>query len=249
MNVKTKGRTGEFEVRDLLQQSANKVTNGLGLAPLVIERNVDQVRSALGNEKGSDLIGLPWFAIEVKRQENDGAFNGWWEQCKQAAWVWDEKGADVGAGGRRGRFAREPVLFSRKNRAGWDIRLFAYLLIDNGMRVRVPVDINLPHFLLYFENRIAYEMMKDVIDPDRKVGNLWGGVSKVDEKDEEKDPTSPTLPSSPQNIPQNTPEFSQNLLNLPPFSLNLIKFDSKTGAPLEAGIQPKMPAPKKPWET
>lgn len=228
MSAKSKGNTGEYEVRDLLQQSADKVTNRLGLPPLVIERNVDQVRSSLGNEKGSDLIGLPWFAIEVKRQENDGAFNGWWEQCKQAAWVWDEKGADVGAGGRRGRFAREPVLFSRKNRARWDIRLFAYLLIENGMKVRVPVDINLPHFLLYFENRIAYEMMKDQIYPDRKEVKQ----STVDENSAQKDPTSRISSPTPLLSPQETLAFNEKLLNLPQFAAIPIKFDSKTGKPL-----------------
>lgn len=155
-----KGRRGEYEVRDILQEACNEVCLELGLPNMSIERNVDQVRSFMGNGKGSDLAGLPWFAIEVKYQENDSAFNGWWKQCREAAWVYDEGGDERDTLGRKGRYAREPMLFWRKNWAGWSVRLFGHLFISSNTKVRIPVDINLPTFLLYFKPKIKFELGK-----------------------------------------------------------------------------------------
>lgn len=271
-SAKQKGMRGEYEVRDILQTATDEVCGALGMAKLMIERNVDQVRSSLGNQKGSDLTGLPWFAVEVKYQENDSAWNKWWDQCKSAAWVFDENGAEVGANGRRGYFAREPVLFSRKNHASWEVRLFAYLLIENGMRIRLPVDTTLPNFLLYFKNRLKYELMKKELERERKVEL---GPS-LDTRSVHSAPIERTLlgisaPSPGDNLPnllstgeiRPTPigEILPNLNQFTPISVDYeskeAKFDGKTGELLEGGVEalkqayidnPPSIVIKKPWD-
>lgn len=78
-------------------------------------------------------------ALEVKRVEADNPYmlNSWWTQTK-----------DQAAGGL------EPVLFYRMNNRPWDIRMFGYLDAGKGLRVRCPVDINLPAFSVWLENKI-----------------------------------------------------------------------------------------------
>lgn len=66
---KTKGAIGENEVKAIL------VAHGFPLC----RRNF-----ASGGQGGNDLIGVPGYGIEVKRQETTKPWE-WYEQCKEAA--------------------------------------------------------------------------------------------------------------------------------------------------------------------
>lgn len=146
---KQKGMQGEYEVRDLLQVEVNKIYEewnsnlvlGIGrIEPPTLRRNLEQRRSG-----GSDLDGLSWLALEVKRQENDSMINQWWDQCKSAA-VND-----------RGVYVKTPVLIWRQNHCPWRVRMFGFLIVidkPGGTRVQLPVDINLQGFLAYFRARV-----------------------------------------------------------------------------------------------
>lgn len=156
--AKAKGSHGEYEVRDLLQAQINEVYEqwnlnivaGVGLkVPPILKRNLEQTRGV-----GYDLEGLPWLALEVKRQEqaNQSRMDDWWEQTKASA----QDGL--------GSYVREPVLFYRKNHCPWRIRMFGYLIVRDapgGERVKTIVDINLPAFLAYFRGRMLRELGKE----------------------------------------------------------------------------------------
>lgn len=56
---------------------------------------------------GFDLVGIPWLALEVKRQENE-ALPDWWRQTVKQA---DEAAGQI------------PFLLWRKNRSPWRARV------------------------------------------------------------------------------------------------------------------------------
>lgn len=180
--AKQKGSNGEYEVIEILQKVVDEVYASFnekmrrvvkeaddfeGLLEWIdlevprLKRNLTQTQQAIGGS-GSDIDGLDWLAVEVKRQENDSSFNGWWIQCRNAAVKKDDQGNQIVVNGAA-VFEREPVLFSRKNRCPWDIRMLGYLAVDgdtgNGM-LRCPVDINLQSFLIFFRMRLECELRK-----------------------------------------------------------------------------------------
>lgn len=71
----SKGKRGEREVCDELQPIVDTVATSLGMAAPRIRRNLQQ-----SGDGGEDIIGLPWYAIEVKRCETL-ALDRWWQQC------------------------------------------------------------------------------------------------------------------------------------------------------------------------
>ena len=71
----SKGKRGEREVCDELQPVVDSVAKELGMAAPRIRRNLAQ-----SGDGGEDIIGLPWYAIEVKRCETL-ALDKWWRQC------------------------------------------------------------------------------------------------------------------------------------------------------------------------
>lgn len=80
INVRNKGANGEREAADLLQPVVDSVATRLGLQAPRLRRNLMQY--AVG---GEDLVGLPWYSIEIKRVETL-AVATWWEQAvRQAA--------------------------------------------------------------------------------------------------------------------------------------------------------------------
>src|SRR5688572_14906985 len=101
MFARRKGANGELEIMRLIQPTVDRVCEGCGCPQIVLQKNRDQ-RYA---KKQYDVIGLPWFAFEVKRVENQSGINGWWEQVKDAA--------------REGQI---PVLFYRQNNRPWMVR-------------------------------------------------------------------------------------------------------------------------------
>lgn len=74
INARTKGANGEREVADILQRVVNEVAIKCGYVAPRIRRNTEQ--SQIG---GEDLVGLPWYSIEVKRVERVD-LPKWWAQ-------------------------------------------------------------------------------------------------------------------------------------------------------------------------
>lgn len=125
---KAKGYRGEVEVLELLQTRLNRVYQVRNLPFIELSRSPHQ----------RDIVGVSWLAPEVKRVENDSPCNvaSWWEQCKSQA--------------KEGQY---PVLFYRKNKRPWTIRMFGHLACGQ-MRVTCPVDISLEAFMTWFELEI-----------------------------------------------------------------------------------------------
>lgn len=71
----SKGKRGEREVCDELQPVVDSVATSMGMAAPRIRRNLAQ-----SGDGGEDIVGLPWYAIEVKRCETL-ALDKWWRQC------------------------------------------------------------------------------------------------------------------------------------------------------------------------
>lgn len=127
-HAKNKGANGEREVIGLLQPIIDSVfgldleadeVNGLGRFELGVpelRRNLEQVRSG-----GHDVEGIPWLAIEVKRQEQLG-INNWWEQTIRQA---GEKAL--------------PVLIFKQNRKKW--RVMMYGSIEGLLKARVEISL------------------------------------------------------------------------------------------------------------
>lgn len=79
INVRAKGANGEREVCDLLQPIVDRVAAEHGLVAPRLRRNVEQCQVG-----GEDIVGLPWYSIEVKRVERV-EIDKWWRQaCVQA---------------------------------------------------------------------------------------------------------------------------------------------------------------------
>lgn len=134
--AKNKGARGEYEAIALLQPVVNKVYGEFGIDPPRLLRNLEQVINRFGRY---DICGVDWLAIEVKRQETLSV-NSWWEQAKNSA-----------------NSTQEPVLIYRQNSRKWRVVMFGY--IPAGERkVRCPVEINLPPFLIWFETRLREEL-------------------------------------------------------------------------------------------
>jgi hypothetical protein len=127
LNARSKGQRGEREIVDMLQPIVDKVY-GTGSTSKLLQRNAQQ--SSVG---GHDIVGLDWIALEVKRVETSFQ-NAWWEQCKRQALV----------------VKAEPVLIYRQSRQPWKVRMYGHLPVGSR-NVKCVVDIDLPAFLLWFE--------------------------------------------------------------------------------------------------
>lgn len=132
--ARNKGARGEREIYKLLQPIVDEEYTAAGLEPPVLQRNSLQSRGG-----GYDIVGLEWMAPEVKYQENMQV-KAWWRQTK-----------------RQARPEQTPVLFYRKNHAPWRVVMFGYLPAG-ATRVRVPVDISIDAFLVYFRQRLKSEL-------------------------------------------------------------------------------------------
>lgn len=136
---RNKGARGEREVIACLQPIVDKVCDTCGQPKLVLRRNQDQRFAA----KQYDLIGVPWMAFEVKRQENLSGLKGWWRQTLDSA-----------------REGQVPVLFYRKNHSKWKVRMYVPVVAGPKRRVKATVTMDLPTFLVWFEQRLMSELSK-----------------------------------------------------------------------------------------
>jgi len=86
----------------------------------------------------SDVTGLEWLSIEVKRVENDlpSGLNAWWEQCK-----------------RQAHEHQQPVLFHRMNGREWNVRTYIFTLCDKT-QIKLPVDMEWRVFRVWLKEMI-----------------------------------------------------------------------------------------------
>ena len=119
-NGRVKGKAAEREVVNLLRAALPELPD--------IRRNLDQTRAG-----GYDILGVPGFAIEVKRHEK-GFQASWWAQTlKQAA-----------------ETEQAPALFYRASRRPWRVR-FVLSLYEK----RYVVEAALEEFIRYYrENHL-----------------------------------------------------------------------------------------------
>lgn len=134
LNARSKGQRGEREVIDLLQPHVDEVSQYNQVEPPLLQRNTLQ-----SDQGGFDIVGLPGFALEVKRVETDqpGQVAKWWEQSVRQA------GKDL-----------EPVLFYRQNSRPWKVRVFSRLDLGDGRRYKIPSDIKVEHFIFWMKARL-----------------------------------------------------------------------------------------------
>ena len=90
---------------------------------------------------GYDIVGLEFLALEVKFQEQI-TINAWWRQTTEQA-------------GQN----RVPVLIYRKSRVAWRVVMYGTLAAGVD-KLRVPVDISLEDFLVWFDARLSYELSR-----------------------------------------------------------------------------------------
>lgn len=138
VHVVNKGKNGEREVVNLLQPYVNRVYEGLGMEAPDLLRN--QMQTAVG---GYDIVGLPWLALEVKRQEQL-SLNAWWAQVTKAA-----------------KPEQVPVVIFRQNRQKWQVLMPAWLHTGGQGHTQIRAQCTLEDFLGWFEQRVLYEAKKE----------------------------------------------------------------------------------------
>lgn len=139
LNSRAKGLRGENEAISLLQPVCDKVTDLCGQPRMELVRDTRQRYEA----KHYDIFGCPWIALEIKRHENLQGLEGWWKQVKDAAGP-----------------KQIPVLMYRQNNAQWRVRMKAPIYLCKGKIVRMTVNITLGDFLIWFEQKLMYELSR-----------------------------------------------------------------------------------------
>lgn len=132
--ARNKGKGGEREVIALLQPVVNEVYVAHEMEPPRLQRNL--LQADLG---GCDMHGLEWFAPEVKFHEANYA-PAWWTQAVRQA-------------GNN----RVPVLFYRRSRVDWQVRM--YVTLCQGCTVPATVDVEA--FLKWFRLALTVEVGRE----------------------------------------------------------------------------------------
>lgn len=138
IHVLNKGKAGEREAIKFLQPTINKVYGAMGLEPIALFRNQNQ--SALG---GYDIDGLPWIALEIKRQEALN-FNAWWKQVSKAA------SAD-----------QVRVVMFRQNHKKWRFLMPVWLHTGGTGHFEVRGEVTKEDFLEWFEQSLIYHINRE----------------------------------------------------------------------------------------
>jgi len=104
-----KGKSGEREVRDLFRRAFINILDDVS----VIRRNHQQAEIG-----GADLVGVPYYSVEVKRVKQipwGKGLDDWWKQTVEQA------EAPLGN-------PKVPCLVFRQDRGKWFVMVWAYLL-------------------------------------------------------------------------------------------------------------------------
>jgi len=124
MNSRNKGQGGEREVVNLLNAA-------LGLN---LRRNVAQTQ-----EGGADIVRIPGFSIEVKRQEVLKV-SAWWTQTL-----------------RQAKEGTIPVLIYRQNRHPWRVRMLASVQVRGVVLNEAAIEISFEDFTAVLERYLKKE--------------------------------------------------------------------------------------------
>lgn len=139
---RNKGQRGEREFASLIQEWSAPVITAVGTEfALEMKRNLQQTR-----EGGHDLVGIPWLAVEVKRQENL-ALPAWWRQTVEQA-------ERVGA---------IPFLAYRQNRTPWRFRVeivAAHYGPAGGGTQRLTVDMDTEGACKWFQGELYWRLQQ-----------------------------------------------------------------------------------------
>ena len=132
---RNKGANAEREIVRLLQPIVDKIYVAYDMQEIpLLERNTLQC-----NKGGSDIAGLEWMALEIKRHESL-SLELWWEQCLSQS--------------KRGQ---TPILLYRQNGRKWRCQTHGALLFGNDISSGhsiIRVDLNIDDFLAWFENKV-----------------------------------------------------------------------------------------------
>lgn len=137
IHVVNKGKQGERDAIKFLQPIVDRVYSELQQVAPQLFRNQNQ--SALG---GYDIDGLPWLALEIKRQEQLN-LNAWWNQVLKAC-----------------GHSQTPVVMFRQNRKQWRFLTWGYLHTGGSGHMRARVELTKEDFLQWFYNKCQYEAVK-----------------------------------------------------------------------------------------
>lgn len=132
-----KGKRAEREIVKLLQPVLDEVCDECEIERILIQRNTLQA-----DKGGYDLTGVGWMAPEVKMQETF-SIGSWWRQTVM----------QVKAG-------QEPVLFYRKSRVKWRVRMKMYASLGER-RFFTVADIAMDDFLVYFKERCILHLKEN----------------------------------------------------------------------------------------
>lgn len=149
---KQKGKRGERQIVKMLQGAIEEVYQWLEQQPRYesiktliegqpqlkrpfLERNQNQT-----NAGGCDLVGIKWASIEIKNTAkcSPALITKWWQQCLDQC---EEN--------------EEPILFFKR---GTTQRVMVKGVIGgNIIHHRVPVEICIEDFMMYFRNKVHAE--------------------------------------------------------------------------------------------
>lgn len=128
IHVVNKGKNGEREVVNLLQPMVDEIYARIGAPAPKIVRN--QMQTAVG---GYDLEGLPWIAIEVKRQEQL-SLNAWWAQVLKAC-----------------KDDQHPIVIYRQNRQKWRVLMWGWMWTGGTGHHKARVEVTYEEFCEWFK--------------------------------------------------------------------------------------------------
>lgn len=143
--ARNKGKRGERMVIDWLQPIVDEVCVQLGVKQVLLQRNTVQ-----SDRGGSDIVGLPWLAAEVKNCESNGPaqLDKWWDQTEQQARDWSTQTQML-----------TPVLFYTSNHRPIRVRMKGALWCEHVHTIygAALVDVSAEAFENYFRMRLLHE--------------------------------------------------------------------------------------------
>lgn len=127
---RNKGAAGEREAIGLLQPIVDQVCEEAEMPRFELVRDSRQRYE----KKLYDIFGLPWFAFEIKRVENQSGIGTWWRQVKAAT--------------KDGQIS---VLMYRQNNRPWMIRTrLPIRVVKGGPAVRMTVTVTFVDWSVWF---------------------------------------------------------------------------------------------------
>lgn len=141
INIQNKGKRGEQEIARILVAAMARVEANVDATRTPISTYVKRCSSMQADRGGTDIVGIPGFAIEVKRGETL-LLDKWWQQCTTEA-----------------RYGDMPVLFYRQNRKAWMVRWYMCTSKPHHWLVAdVRMSVWLDWFVDWYENWLTHRI-------------------------------------------------------------------------------------------